>query len=236
MAKELRSNKLMLNLAQCSTHNNLVEVNDSDIEVIENIGLENCNVSCKVADDHLAVLTDSNVDSEPDIPLQKCYDLPDSSLNCGVLPWENLCESLQTVFPPHQRYTYVVESFQRSPQECFDGAPSISFSCRVRINLTNETEALEWLAKMQDHSLTTYRVTRTFKAGCSRVLYKTERHCQHFRKKLTPKQTAASAMTKSKKAKRPLTGELIEIKDSVYIKAYLDYTNTYKKAKNGSKT
>jgi len=167
--------------------------------------------SCNVNVDEVAVeLVDSSCDSEPDIPVLKYSYLPDNHLNCDVtevLAWENLCEALQTVFPPDEKYTYVIELFQGTPRECFDGAPPFSFSCKIRINLTDQAEALEWLDKMQEHSLTTYRITRTFKAGGSRVLYKTERHCQHFRKILTPKQKAASAMTKSKKAKKPLTGE-----------------------------
>ncbi len=75
----------------------------------------------------------------------------------------------------------------------------------MRINLRNEEEATEWLQNMQQHSLTTYRVTRTSKPGLRRVLYKSERHCQHFRKKLSEKQTVKSALAQSKKARRPLT-------------------------------
>ena len=200
MVKELHTNKLIVIPEQ----SNLVKVNDSDIE---SITLES-NIKTGEATDQVDMLTDSTGDSEPDSPLRKPIHLPDSDPNCDVLAWENLCESLQTVFPPNEKYTYVIELFQPVPQECFDGAPPFNFSCQIRINISDQVEALEWLDRMQAHSLTTYRVTRTFKAGCSRVLYKTERHCQHFRKKLTPKQIAASAMTKCKKAKRPLTGEL----------------------------
>ena len=196
MAEELYGNELVVLHEQCITNTTCSE-------------LESYNVNADEVAAQLSERTDSTSDSEPDIPVLKYNrQLPVGHLNCDVMPWDNLCESLQTVFPPDENYTYVIESFQSTPQECFDGAPPFSFSCQVRINVTNQDEALEWLGKMQEHSLTTYRITRTFKAGCSRVLYKTERHCQHFRKTLTPKQNAASAMAKSKNSKKPLSGEL----------------------------
>ena len=75
----------------------------------------------------------------------------------------------------------------------------------MRINLKTESEAKEWLDKMQQHSHVTYRVTRTNKPGLKRVLCKLERHCQHFRKTL---KLAKGAVAKANKARKPLTGML----------------------------
>lgn len=90
----------------------------------------------------------------------------------------------------------------------FPGAPVFAFDCQVRINLKNENEAAEWLEKMQEHSAVTYRITRTKKLSLCRVAYKTERHCQHMRKQLTPKQESKAALAKSAKERKPLTGVL----------------------------
>lgn len=122
--------------------------------------------------------------------------------------WENLHPSLQTVLPPDEEYTYVIEAYQPKQLEAFPGAPEYAFECQVRINLRNEEEAMQWLQKMQEHGHCTYRVTRTSKPGLRRVLFKTERHCHHFRKKLTAKQTSKAAAAKSRKEMRPLTGML----------------------------
>ena len=61
---------------------------------------------------------------------------------------------------------------------------------------------------MQQHSHVTYRVTRTNKPGLKCVLCKLECHCQHFWKAPTKKQVAKGAVTKAKKARKPLTGML----------------------------
>ena len=111
MAEELYGNKLMMLHEQCITNITCSE-------------LESYNVNAE-ATAQLSERTDSTSDSEPDIPVLK-YNRRD-----------NLCEPLQTVFPPDEKHTYVIGSFQSTPQECFDGAPPFSFSCQVRINVTN---------------------------------------------------------------------------------------------------
>ncbi len=135
-------------------------------------------------------------------PLKSETDTP---VTFTPLQWEALHSNLQAVFPPDDKYTYIIEDYQSKQCETFPGAPGFAFDSQVRINLRNEKEATEWLQNMQQHSLTTYRVTRTSKPGLRRVLYKSERHCQHFRKKLSEKQTVKSALAQSKKARRPLT-------------------------------
>ena len=130
-----------------------------------------------------------------------------STLSPTPQTWDSINSDLQAIFPPDEKYTYIVEAYQSNVCETFPGAPTSAFYCQVRINLTNE-EATEWLKKMQMHSCVTYRVTRTNKVNLRRVAYKTERHCQHYRKQLTTKQAAKAAKAKSVKSTKPLTGIL----------------------------
>jgi len=55
-----------------------------------------------------------------------------------------------------------------------------------------------WLAEMSDQCKCTYRVTRTYKPSLKRVIFKVDLHCQHFRKKLTPKQLAVKKISQPK--------------------------------------
>ena len=57
-----------------------------------------------------------------------------------------------------------------------------AFVSRVLFNVLNECAATEWLKAFENHTKTTYRVTRGSKFKGKRILYKTERHCQHKRK------------------------------------------------------
>lgn len=125
----------------------------------------------------------------------------------NVKSWESLNPDLQAVFPPDEKFSYIVEKYESKPCETFPGAPPFAFECQVRINVGNEEEATEWLAQMEQHSSVTYRVTRTTKLQYQRVAYKTERHCQHFRKQLTTKQVMTASQARSKKASKPLVGK-----------------------------
>ena len=125
----------------------------------------------------------------------------------NVKNWDSLNPDLQAVFPPDEKFSYVVENYESKPCETFPGAPPFAFNCQVRINVRNEEEATEWLAKMQQHSSITYCVTRTTKLQHCRVAYKTERHCQHFRKQMTKKQVITGSRANSKKTSKPLVGK-----------------------------
>ncbi len=48
-----------------------------------------------------------------------------------VLPWEDLCASLQSVLPNGKSLTYVVTSFTQAPTYTFSGAPSHAFEATV---------------------------------------------------------------------------------------------------------
>ena len=58
---------------------------------------------------------------------------------------------------------------------------------------------------MIQHSKCTYRHTRGRTPGLKRVVYKAEMHCQHQRKKPTPKQLQKSAAAKSRNSRKVLT-------------------------------
>ena len=63
-------------------------------------------------------------------------------------------------------------------------AVATSFKSKFYVNVKTESDAITWLQKFQERSLTTYRVLKGCKPlGCI-VQFKTVRHCQHFRKYL----------------------------------------------------
>lgn len=119
----------------------------------------------------------------------------------SVLSWKQLAIPLQTVLPNDAKYTYVIEDFQPKSNEEFEGAPMHCFEAVIRINLTNEEEANQWIQDMMVHSLTTYRITRTTSPGLKRVQCKLEMHCQHYRKPLTKKTKTSRCHCKIKKIK-----------------------------------
>ena len=58
----------------------------------------------------------------------------------------------------------------------------IAFEAIIFCNIFSEQKAMKWLRTFQDNSFCTYRVTRGTKTTGSILIYKTVRHCQHFRK------------------------------------------------------
>ena len=112
---------------------------------------------------------------------------------------------MQSVLPPDEEYTYVIQSHTVQETEQFAGAPAFSFSAIVRINLDSPEAVNVWLKKMMESSFCTYRVSRGgHKPAGKRILCKHEMHCQHFRKPLTPMQMQTAATAKSKKGKKPM--------------------------------
>jgi len=109
--------------------------------------------------------------------------------------WNNLPDALKSVIPTDEMYTYIVEEYNELPNEEY---PDSRFTAAIRINLNNDEEAKEWIGKMSDHSKCTYRVTRTYKPSLKRILWHTDVHCQHQRKPLSIKQSAAKAVCKKK--------------------------------------
>ena len=124
-----------------------------------------------------------------------------------VQKWNELQAPLQYVVPPDDEYSYVVESYMAKESDNTSDSPH--FSATIRINLANEQDAKQWMKKMSNHSKCTYRVTITMKACQKRIECKFVKHCQHFAKKLSPKQTDKSATSKAqRKLKAPFVSQL----------------------------
>ena len=129
----------------------------------------------------------------------------DSNKRTEPLEWEHLHPALQALLPFENGLTYVITDFTLLPSEDFLGAPEHSYEATVRINIAEKESAQSWMQKMMQHSKCTYRHTRGRKTGLKRVLYKVEMHCQHQRKKPTPRQLQKSSAAKSRNARKVLT-------------------------------
>lgn len=134
--------------------------------------------------------------------------------------WKDLPPPLKTVLPSDMKYTYVVEQYTA-------GATEHNFSANIRINITQEEEAKQWLQDMFDYSKTTYRVTRTYKVLQKRVLYRVDMHCQHKQKALSIRQKGQKAL--SKKKTNPLMGDLRNKKTKCQSKLTLKIVEPTKK-------
>ena len=116
---------------------------------------------------------------------------------------------MQSVLPPDDEYTYVIQSHVVQKSKQFDGAPDFAFSALVR----NPEEVNTWLKKMMESSYCTYRVSRGgHKSAGKCILCKHEMHCQHFRKPLTTIQLQRAAVAKAKKGKKPVCIQVREKK------------------------
>ena len=110
---------------------------------------------------------------------------------------------LATILP--KNYSYRLSTFQELEPETFCGASTQTYTTTLFCKITTEQEALEWLETFQTQSLSTYRVTRGTKTSGSILVYKSVRHCQHYRK-FTPKQGIKFPnSTRQKKTQCPST-------------------------------
>eukprot|EP00057_Strongylocentrotus_purpuratus_P015305 XP_011669779.1 PREDICTED: uncharacterized protein LOC100891206 isoform X1 [Strongylocentrotus purpuratus] len=82
----------------------------------------------------------------------------------------------------------------------------------LRLAVSTEEGAKEWLESMQKSSLATFRVERTYPTSVERVLYKTEFRCQHNTK---PRSTTADQRKGSKNTNCP-AGLSIVVKVSTF--------------------
>ena len=125
-----------------------------------------------------------------------------------VKKWNELQPALQFILPPDDMYSYVVESYIAINSESAT-SDSPHFSATIRINLTKEEDANKWMESMSNHSKCTYRVTKTVTACMKKISCKFVKHCQHYAKKLSPKQAEKSAISRvHKKGKAPLTSQV----------------------------
>ena len=88
---------------------------------------------------------------------------------------------LMDVFPTSYRYNF--KSFETNVSENIP-----PFTAVVQINVETEEKALQWIKDLENHTSITYRVTRGNKCKGKKIIFKTDRHCQHKRKKLSEKQ------------------------------------------------
>ena len=73
------------------------------------------------------------------------------------------------------------------------------------IYIFSEQEVMKWLRMFQDKSFCTYRVTRGTKTTGSVFIYKTVRHCQHFRKYVSRQGIKNTKSIRQKKTQCPST-------------------------------
>ena len=106
---------------------------------------------------------------------------------------------LSDVLPPS--YTYIFHNLSLSSNETF-------VSC-VTINILDECGVKTWLDEFHNHNNTTYRVTRGSRFQGKRVLYKTERHCQHKRKESNGKSKSEKKCLKLRNKKTNCPSTLI---------------------------
>ena len=88
----------------------------------------------------------------------------------------------------------------------YRGPSSIAFSATFLVNARTEKDATTWIQNLEEHTTTTFRITRTYCVKGSRILYKTDRHCQHKRKKPTSKTMARSTKPKRSLQRNKKTG------------------------------
>ena len=100
------------------------------------------------------------------------FKLKSSSI---VLP-----KDLQSIIP--SQYSYFLESFELLPKRNFLGAPLQCFKATFYVNVDSEAKARQWLAEFEQVSQSTYRILGGSKTTGSIIIYKTVRHCQHYRK------------------------------------------------------
>ena len=92
----------------------------------------------------------------------------------------DLNASLINVLPDN--HTYIVVHYEDLELEQFTGAPQQAFLSKLLINVNTIEEANDWLKKFSEKTKTTYRVLRGSKVSGVKMIFKTERMCQHKRK------------------------------------------------------
>ena len=114
-----------------------------------------------------------------------------------LLSQHQLPTLLMDVFPTS--YKYMFKSFE---PKASNNVPS--FCAVVQISsVRTEEQATQWIKDLESHTSTTYRITRGNQCKGKRIIYKTDRHCQHMRKKLSKKlkQCGTKRMTLSRDKK-----------------------------------
>ena len=87
---------------------------------------------------------------------------------------------LQSLIPTD--YSYHLSAYESLPKGDFLGAPTQFFKAKFYIKLYSEKAACNWITDFEQKTQTTYRILKGCKTTGSLVLFKTIRHCQHYRK------------------------------------------------------
>ena len=164
-------------------------------------------------------LLNSTADLDPNC-VSKSNSPTESTSKYVVLKWKDLPLSLQKVLPDNSEYSYVIETYSELNGDN-------NFRVTFRINITKENQAKKWLEQMFQSSKCTYRVTRTYKVGQKRVLYKVDMHCQHQQKTLSKRQKGLKAACKRKP--NPLMHQLRDKKTKCSSKFTLKIVEPTKK-------
>lgn len=86
-------------------------------------------------------------------------------------------------------YDYMIDAYEELTTETFLGAPSFAFQALFWVNLETSEDVQSWIQQLQEMTRTTFRITNGT-SHCmkgKKVIYKTNRHCQHKRKTPTRK-------------------------------------------------
>ena len=139
------------------------QVDDSSVTSLDSHAKSPSPQGCTQVDDSSVTSLDSQAKStlpqgctESCTPALSDQDSTTTTDFKCVLSWKQLAIPLQTVLPNDPKYTYVIEDFQPKSTEEFEGAPTHCFEAAIRINLTSEEEAKQWIQDMMAHSFTTY--------------------------------------------------------------------------------
>ena len=102
-------------------------------------------------------------------------------------------------------YSYRVKTYENKKPEIFCGATKLAFDATIFCNIFSEQEVMKWLRMFQDKSFCTYQVTRGTKTTGFIFVYKTVRHCQHFRKYVSRQGMKNTKSNRQKKTQCPST-------------------------------
>ena len=136
----------------------------------------------------------SSLVSSSVVPDSKClsqsasvtsFSTPATSV-AGTKGLLNFPPDLQSLLPSN--YSYHLELYEDMPKGDFLGAPAECFRAKFYIKLETEEAASNWIADFQQTTQTTYRILKGSKTTGSLILFKTLRHCQHYRKYFPPGQ------------------------------------------------
>ena len=98
-----------------------------------------------------------------------------------------------------QQYNYFVDSYCQHESESFLGAETSNFTLEAWTSANCETAAVQWIKHFEEVSKITNRITTGFRSKGLRFVFKTVRHCHHYRKQKPMSQMSTESKCKLKK-------------------------------------